>query len=95
MNQLQAVPVGCENGLLGALEIVAAQRMIPELFDTAGVAYGVAVRGCIMGLPSDRKPEPLLEREDFKNDVYRKIVCPLEDHLKQFCNESNVEKIFG
>ncbi|KAF8417840.1 hypothetical protein EV426DRAFT_706577 [Tirmania nivea] len=94
IDQLQEAPVGYENGFLGALEVLNAQRMVPDLFDTAGVAYGMAVRGCIMGLPSDRKPDPRLEREDFKNEVYRKIVCPLEDHLKHFCNEHNVERIF-
>ena len=94
IEQLQGVSEGCENGLPGALEILSAQKMVPELFDTAGVAYGKAVHGCIMGLPSDRKPDPRLEREDFKNDVYRKIVCPLEGHLKQFCNEHDIEKIF-
>ena len=93
MSQLQRAPVGCENLPLGDL-ILSAQRMIPELYDTAGVAYGAAVQGCIMGWPSTRKPEPCLELEGFKNDVYRMIVYPLENHLKHFCNERNLEKIF-
>ncbi|RPB22639.1 hypothetical protein L211DRAFT_314627 [Terfezia boudieri ATCC MYA-4762] len=94
LNQLQEASVGCEAGLRGASEIVSAHKLVPQLFDTAGLPYATAVCRCIMGLPSDRKPEPRLEREDFKNDVYRKIVWPLEDNLKRFCDEHNVEKIF-
>ena len=69
---------------------VVAQGLIDKLYGDAGDNYGDIVRRCIIGL--DHK-ETQLENDEFKNEVYLKVLQPLEKHLELFCNES-LEKIY-
>ena len=61
-----------------------ACMLIDKVYGDAGVNYGDIFRRCIKGL--DHK-EIQLEDEGFKNEVYLKILQPLETHLEVFCNE--------
>ena len=72
------------------VKYVKAQMLMDQLYDDAGDFYGDIVRRCIIGL--DHK-ETQLENEAFKNEVYLKILQPLEKHLELFCNEP-IAKIF-
>ena len=67
-----------------------AQGLIEALYEDAGDSYGDSVRRCIIGI--DHK-EIRLENDGFKNEVYLKVLQPLERHLEFFCDES-LEKIF-
>ena len=67
-----------------------ACMLIDKVYGDAGVNYGDIFRRCIKGL--DHK-EIQLEDEGFKNEVYLKILQPLETHLEVFCNEP-LERIF-
>ena len=67
-----------------------ALRLVDTLNEAAGAKYSGSVRRCIRGLDH---AEPRLENKEFKNKVYFKVLQPLEDHLKEFCNKS-LEEIF-
>ena len=69
---------------------VTSQRLIDKLYGDAGDNYGDTVRRCIIGL--DHK-ETQLENDGFKNEVYLKVLQPLEKHLELFYNEP-LGKIF-
>ncbi|KAF8465066.1 hypothetical protein BDZ91DRAFT_728619 [Kalaharituber pfeilii] len=82
----------CIDVLQGAMTKAQALRtLIPELFELAGANYAWAVKRCIQGL---EHREIALSHEGFKNEVYQKIVFPLEENLKTFCGESDLQKIF-
>ncbi|KAF8244932.1 hypothetical protein K440DRAFT_663147 [Wilcoxina mikolae CBS 423.85] len=78
-----------EKGLSGfgdsTAEYLTAKRLIDStsdsIYDYAGTNYGDAVRRCIKGL--DHR-ETNLEVDGFKNEVYLKILYPLEENLKSF-----------
>ena len=61
-----------------------AERLIDELYITAGVNYGHTVRRCIRGIDHQ---ETRLENNEFKNEVYLKVLQPLEKHLEFFCGK--------
>lgn len=64
-------------------ELMSANRLVDKLlYDDAGERYGDAVRRCIKGLDHREKE---LEKDGFKNEVYEKVVYPLEENLKAFC----------
>ncbi|KAF8424837.1 hypothetical protein EV426DRAFT_597389 [Tirmania nivea] len=65
-----------------------AVGMIDQLYDDAGFTYGESVRRCITGL--DLR-ETQLECDEFKKEVYYKIVQPLERDLMEFCDASLAE----
>ena len=65
-----------------------AVGMIDQLYDDAGFNYGESVRRCITGL--DLR-EIQLECDEFKKEAYHKIVQPLEEDLKNFCDASLAE----
>ena len=69
---------------------VTAQGLIDRLYGDAGDEYGDIVRRCITGL--DHK-ETKLENDAFKNEVYLKVLQPLEKHLELFFKEP-LGKIF-
>lgn len=71
-------------------EWVAAQSYVNLLLEDAGAPYGTAVKRCILGFGHMNME---LDREDFKNEVYKQIVCPLEENLRNFCGERDLEKI--
>ena len=70
------------------VEYLTAVRVIEELYGDAGEDYCDVVRRCITGL--DHR-ETRLEIDEFKNEVYLKVVQPLEEHLQVFWKESLVE----
>ena len=82
---------GGEGGTASMAEYCTAVRLIDDLYGDAGGSYGDIVRRCIIGL--DHR-EIQLEKDQFKNEVYQKVLQPLEEHLKLFCNEENLAKIF-
>ena len=83
---------GTEGGTAGMVEYCTAVRLIDDLYLDAGGTYGDIVRRCIAGL--DHR-ETQLEKDQFKNEVYLKVLLPLEEHLKVFCNEESLAEIFG
>ena len=60
---------------------VTAGRMVQKLHTDALPLYSGAVHCCIRGLSY---PETSLSKDDFKKEVYHKVVCPLEDNMKLF-----------
>ncbi|KAI5844286.1 hypothetical protein BZA05DRAFT_173374 [Tricharina praecox] len=60
-----------------------ADGLIPKLYDDALNIYGDAVRRCIRGL--DHR-EITLENDDYKKEVCRVVIRPLEEHLALFCS---------
>ena len=75
---------------LDTARFITARKLIKSLYGDAGDDYGDIVRRCIHGL--DHK-ETQLENDEFKNEVYLKVLQPLEKHLELFCSES-IGKIF-
>ena len=74
------------------LEYCTATRVLEDmLYDDAGDIYGDIVRRCIIGL--DRRQNQL-EEDAFKDEVYLKIIQPLEEYLKIFCDQESLAKIF-
>jgi len=71
-------------------EFFVAEEFAHMLAEVAGANYGTAVKCCVLGFGHK---ETQLDREDFKNEVYKRIVCPLEQNLKNLCGESDLEKI--
>jgi len=71
-------------------DYLTAIRLIDSIYDDAGTSYGDAVRRCIKGL--DLR-ETNLESDDFKNEVYSKVLYPLEENLKTFCNWKELPEI--
>lgn len=69
-----------------------AVQLARNLVTDAGYPYGLAVKLCITGL--DLK-DTNLEEPEFKNEVYAKIVHPLEEHLKNFCGVKDLERVFN
>ena len=65
-----------------ALDWVAADRLVEDVYLEGGSRYGDAVRHCIR-CDFDRR-ETSLEDEDFQQAVYEGVVSLLEDDLKQF-----------
>ena len=70
----------------------AVRETVAELFQNAGENYGLSVKTCVQGLPC---MEMDLHHEGFKNEVYEKIVAPLEDNLKHFCGTEDLSTIFN
>ena len=70
----------------------AIRESVTELFQNARQNYGLSVKMCVQGLPC---MEMDLHHEGFKNEVYEKIVAPLEDHLKHFCGTAELSTIFS
>ena len=67
-------------------EYSTALRVLDDkLYGDAGDNFGDIVRRCITGL--DHR-ETQLESDDFKNEVYGKIIQPLEEHLQGFWDAS-------
>ena len=64
-----------------------ARKLIKRLYGDAGDIYGDVVRRCITGL--DHK-ENQLENDEFKTEVYLKVLQPLEKYLEMFCSRSPV-----
>jgi hypothetical protein len=60
----------------------AADGVMDRLYDDAGLSYGDAVRRCIRGL--DHR-DTNLENDEFKREVCRNVVYPLEVTLKGYC----------
>jgi len=58
-----------------------ANRMLEKLRTDALHKYSDAVRRCIQGL---EHPQTCLSKDDFKKEVYRKVVCPLEENMRLF-----------
>lgn len=58
-----------------------ANRMVEKLHTDALQLYSDAVRRCIQGLDY---PQTCLSKDDFKKEVYRKVVCPLEENMRLF-----------
>ncbi|KAF8249170.1 hypothetical protein K440DRAFT_223645 [Wilcoxina mikolae CBS 423.85] len=58
-----------------------ADRMVDKLHADALPLYSGAVRRCIRGLDY---PQTSLSKDDFKKEVYHKVVCPLEENMKLF-----------
>ena len=69
---------------------VTAVRLIQRLNEGAGINYGSSVRRCIHGLDHQ---ELRLENNEFKSEVYLKVLQPLEKNLEVFCGKS-LEEIF-
>ena len=63
-----------------------AQRLLPKVYNKAGVRYGDAVRRCIR-CEFDQIDESL-ENDSFRLAVYSKVVLPLEDDLRDFGDET-------
>ena len=64
---------------------ITAAELIRTLSEDAGALYASSVKHCIYGLG----PQELrLENNEFKNEVYLKVLQPLEKHLEAFCNKS-------
>ena len=62
------------------------------LEDSAGAKYAEAIRRCIFGFGHK---DTGLEDKDFKNEVYWNIVHPLEENLRSWCDEQDLDKIFS
>ena len=75
---------------LDTTRYITADRLIEKLYRDAGDIYGDIVRRCIKGL--DHR-ETHLENEGFKNEVYLKVLQPLENFLGFFFHEP-LEEIF-
>ena len=69
---------------------LTAQGLLDTLNESTGIQYSSSVQHCIRGIDHE---EPRLENNEFKNEVYLKVLQPLEKHLELFCGES-VEEIF-
>ncbi|KAK2761692.1 hypothetical protein FQN54_001520 [Arachnomyces sp. PD_36] len=65
-----------------ALDWVAADRLVEDVYDEGGSRYGDAVRRCIRCDFDQRGTS--LEDEGFQRAVYEGVVLLLEDDLKQF-----------
>ena len=61
---------------------ITAAGLIDTLYEGAGAKYGSSVQCCIRGI--DQR-EPRLENDEFMNEVYLKVLWPLEMHLEDFC----------
>ena len=85
VESLQAEELGSDK----ASEYIAPS-LIDKVYRDACDNYGDSVRRCINGL--DHK-EIKLENEGFKNEVYLKVLRPLEKDLEHFYREP-LEKIF-
>ena len=75
----------CQEGNLDTAKFMKASEQIAKLYEEAGVKYADSVRRCIHGL--DHK-ESRLENNEFKSEVYLKVLRPLEKHLEDFCGKS-------
>ena len=73
-------------------EYCIAVKMIEKLYGDAGEDYGNIVKCCITELGHR---DTHLEDAGFKNEVYVKLIRPLEEYIKTFCRESDIDKIFG
>ena len=60
---------------------ITAVGLIETLYEVAGIKYATSVRHCIRGLDHQ---EPRLENSEFMNEVYLKVLQPLEEHLELF-----------
>ena len=69
---------------------LTAQGLLDPLSESVGIRYSSSVRHCIRSIDHE---EPRLENNVFKNEVYLKVLQPLEQHLELFCGES-LEEIF-
>ena len=58
-----------------------ADRMVEKLHTDALPLYSGAVRQCIQGLAY---PQTCLSKDDFKREVYRMVVCPLEENMRLY-----------
>ena len=63
--------------------LATANRLIPKVYDEAGIRSGDAVRRCIR-CDFDQHEETF-ESDEFKQAVYQRVVVPLEDDLRDFC----------
>jgi hypothetical protein len=63
--------------------LATANRLIPKVYDEAGIRYGDAVRRCIR-CDFDQREETF-ESDEFRQAVYQRVVVPLEDDLRDFC----------
>ena len=72
-------------------ELDTAQWLAKDLLAKAGAPYGIPVKLCIMGL---EVTETQLDRECFRSEVYKKIVYPLEEHLKSFWGATDLAAIY-
>ena len=76
-------------GVRGKFEVAAddqtrhdiAWNLVDFLYDDAGHLYSDAVRRCVRGL--DHR-ESSFEKEGFKQEVIRMVLCPLETNLRRF-----------
>jgi len=73
-------------------EYCIAVTMLEKLYGDAGEDYGNIVRCCIAEFGPRDTP---LEEAKFKNEVYVKVMQPLEEYIKNFCRESDLVNIFG
>ena len=80
----------CQEGDPDTTRYITALELIHKLNDDAGVNYSSSVQRCITGLGHR---ENQLENNEFKSEVYLKVLRPLEQHLKDFCGKS-LEEIF-
>jgi len=69
----------------------AVVKLVEDLGEQAGSNYQSAVQTCIQGLGHKERK---LENEDFKKEVYEKVVAVLEADLKHFCKENDLQKVF-
>ena len=60
---------------------ITVQELIEKFHEVAGIDYSSSVRRCIRGIDHQ---ETQLENNDFKNEVYVKVLQPLEKHLEHF-----------
>ncbi|RPB16179.1 hypothetical protein P167DRAFT_570890 [Morchella conica CCBAS932] len=88
LEKLQIRTDGDESGF--NTNYMTARRLIGEISSNAGAKYGDAVRRCIQGL--DHRSGSL-DVDDFKSEVHMKVVAPLIDNLKHFCDE-DISQIF-
>ncbi|KAF8457351.1 hypothetical protein BDZ91DRAFT_507854 [Kalaharituber pfeilii] len=66
-------------------------NLAADIVNIAGKTYGSVVEGCVYGWGRAKA----LADEEFKVEVYQKIVAPLEEHLKYFCGVKDLQKVFS
>lgn len=64
-------------------DFTTADRIIDQVYSKAGVRYGDAVRRCIRNELDQR--ECSLDNENFRHAIFKLVLMPLEDDLRDFC----------
>ena len=67
-----------------ASDFLTATRLLDEVYETAGIRYGDAVRRCILCEFDQRKTS--LKDDTFRRAVYVNVVTVLEEEVRQFFN---------